>query len=155
MDNQIIHSEFPWLGVIFWVGVFTWFGVKAWTRYLAEQEKQKTLRAFAERGTPMDKETLEKMFSPGSFVRPSPAWQPSPHAGARALALVGCVILFVGIGLLIGAQLAANIEPDALWGMSTGGVIVGCLGLGFLSAAFILRRMREKDRANGAGDAPQ
>jgi len=150
-----MHSDFPLLGVIFWVGVFTWFGVKAWTRHLSEQERQKTLRAFAERGMPLEKETLEKMFPAMAWPPAPPSWRPSPQAGVRALALVGSVVMFLGAGLLIGAQLIANIEPNALWGMSTAGAIVGCVGLGLLTAAFLLRRMREQDRASGAGNAAQ
>ena len=80
--------------------------------------------------------------------------RPSPQAVVRGLVIGGIVVLFAGIGLLIGAQLIAHIEPDALYGMSTGGIIAGCVGLGLITASWALRRMHEKDqqRINDAGD---
>ncbi len=144
-------NVFPWLGFIFWFGLFAWFAIASWMRYLREQERQKTLRAFAERGTTLDQATMEKFF-PGLTVQAH--IQPSPQAVARGLVIGGIVALFTGIGLLIGAQLIAHIEPDALYGMSTGGIIAGCVGLGLITAAWALRRMHQRDqqRTAEAGD---
>jgi hypothetical protein len=143
---------FPWLGFVFWVGLFTWFGVVAWSRHLSEIERQKTLRAFAERGTPLDNETLEKLMQVRS--RPSSAHWQSPQNTARGLTIGGIVTLFAGVGLLIGAQLIGQIERDALFGMSAGGIIAGSVGLGLITSAWALRRMRaaDKDKPAGAGD---
>jgi hypothetical protein len=148
-------SEFPWLGFIFWAGLFIWFGISSWGRYLREQERQKTLRAFAERGTPLDKEMMERLFPAVNCPPGQAPWRPSPQAAARGLVIGGIVSLFAGIGLLIGAQLIAHIQRAALFGMSTGGVIAGCVGLGLITASLTLRRMheRDQDRAAGAGDA--
>jgi hypothetical protein len=147
-----MYNTFPWMGFIFWVGLFTWFGVVAWSRYLREVERQKTLRAFAERGTPLDKEMLEKLM-PVPSQSPSRDWQ-SPQNTSRGLAIGGIVTLFAGVGLLIGAQLIGQIERDALFGMSAGGVIAGCVGLGLITASWALRRMHasDKDPAASAGD---
>ena len=147
---QILPEPFPWLGFIFWLGLFSWFGVKAWTRYLAEKEKQQTLRAFAERGTQLDKDMMEKLYPAVVCPHPPPPWQPSPEASARGLVLAGIVCLFLGLGVLIGAQLIAHIEREALFGMSTGGVIVSCLGLGLITASWALRRMRAQDKARAS-----
>lgn len=146
-----MRFEFPWLGFIFWFGLFAWFGIASWMRYLREQERQKTLRAFAERGAPLDQATMEKFFPAATFEA---HWDPSPQAAARGLVIGGIVCLFAGVGLLIGAQLIAHIEPAALFGMSAGGVITGCVGLGLMTASWALRRMHERDRerAAGAGD---
>ena len=119
------NNSFPWLGFIFWIGLFTWFGLGTWARYRAEQERQKTLRVFAERGTPLDKEMMEKLF-------PRATWQPGRDQTARVLTIGGIVGLFAGVGLLIGAQLIGRMEPDALYAMSTVGVMVICVGLGRL-----------------------
>lgn len=148
-----MYHAFPWLGFFFWVGLFTWFGVVAWSRHLSEIERQKTLRAFAERGTPLDKEMLEKLMP----VRPrsvSDQWQSSPQATSRGLAIGGIVTLFAGVGLLLGAQLIGQIERDALFGMSAGGIIAGSVGLGLLTSAWAIRRMHaaDKDQASGARD---
>lgn len=144
-------GTFPWLGFIFWFGLFAWFAVASWMRYLREQERQKTLRVFAERGTPLDPAAMEKFF-PGLTVEAHV--RPSTEAVVRGLVIGGIVVLFVGIGLLIGAQLIAHIEPNALFAMSTGGVIVCCIGLGLVTASWVLRRMHEKDQARvtDAGD---
>lgn len=149
-----MYSAFPWLGFIFWLGLFSWLGTKAWARYLAEQERQKTLRVFAERGTPLDREMMEKLFPTVTWQHVPPSWQPSPESGPRGLAIGGIVVLFAGIGLLIGAQLIGRIQPDALFGMSTGGVMACSFGLGLIVASRTLRRMQARDRArtSGTGD---
>jgi hypothetical protein len=150
-----MYNAFPWMGFIFWAGLFTWFGVMAWSRYLSEVERQKTLRAFAERGTPLDKEMMEKLM-PVRSRQVSQDWQ-SPQNTSRGLAIGGIVTLFAGVGLLIGAQLIGQIERDALFGMSAGGIIASCVGLGLITASWALRRMHaaDKDPASGASDEPR
>ena len=147
-----MYNTFPWMGFIFWAGLFTWFGIRAWARYLSELERQKTLRAFAERGTPLDKEIMEKLM-PAHVPQVAQDWQ-SPRNTSRGLAIGGIVTLFAGVGLLIGAQLIGRIERDALFGMSAGGTIAGCVGLGLITASWALRRMHaaDKDGASGASD---
>jgi hypothetical protein len=150
-------SAFPWLGFIFWLGLFTWFGIRAWARYLAEQERQKTLRVFAERGTPLDKEMMEKLFPKSPWQQqghPGVPWQRATEATCRGLTIGGIVCLFAGIGLLIGAQLIGRIEPDALYAMSTGGVMAVCVGLGLIVSARVVRRTQsgEQARSSGTGD---
>lgn len=162
-----MRQEFPWLGFIFWLGLFTWFGIRAWSRYLAEQERQKTLRVFAERGTPLDKEMMDRLFPKSAWQRhaetpgqsaapwhPSAPWQPSAAATSRGLTIGGIVCLFAGLGLLIGAQLIGRIEADALYGMSTAGVMAVCVGLGLITAARVVGRPRSGDagRSSGTGD---
>jgi hypothetical protein len=145
-----MHPAFPWLGFFFWVGLFTWFGVVAWSRHLSEVERQRTLRAFAERGTPLDKDMLEKLMATRSGRTPE-QWQSSPQATARGLAIGGIVTLFAGAGLLIGAQLLGQIERDALFSMSTFGVIAGSVGLGLITSSWVLRRMHAADKKQAAG----
>ncbi len=147
MDNS-----FPFLGFIFWFGLFGWFAIQAWARYLSEQERQKTLRAFAERGTPLDKEMMEKLL-------PTSPWRQrqshsSQENAVRGLMVGGIVCVFAGIGLLAGAQLVGQIERDALYGMSAGGAVAFCVGLGLLTASRMLARMesRDKQRAIDASD---
>ncbi len=155
MEGQVILREapFPWVGFVFWVGLFVWFGIKAWTRFLAERERQQTLRAYAERGTPPDAEMMEKLFPASSWSPPQP-WQPTPEATARGLVIGGIVMVFVGLGLLIGGQIVGQIEYDAMLGMSTGGVVASCVGLGLLTSSWALRRMSARDaRASVASDS--
>ena len=149
-----MFEAFPWLGFVFWLGVFSWLGIKVWSRYLVEQERQKTLRIFAERGGSLDKDLMEKLYPAMASMNSSGSWKPTADSAGRALAITGIVCLFLGIGLLIGAQFVGRIEPDALMGMSTGGVIVSCLGLGLITASWALRRMRatDKERAAAVGD---
>jgi hypothetical protein len=147
---NIMIEAFPWLGFIFWLGVFSWLGIKAWSRYLVEQERQKTLRIFAERGASLDKEMMEKLYPAMASMSPSESWKPTAEGAGRALAVMGIVCLFLGIGLLIGAQFVGRIEPEALIGMSTGGAIVCCLGLGLITASWALRRMRATDKESAA-----
>lgn len=137
--------RFPLLGLIFWVGLFTWFSMIVWMRFLRERERQRTLRAFAESGKAIDGETLDKLIPHQVWAQPSAPWRPNAKATARGLAIAGMVVMFAGLGLLIGAQLIGRIEPEALWGMSTGGAIVGCVGLGLVAASIITRRTAEKD----------
>ena len=144
----VLEEPFPWVGFVFWLGLFTWFGIRAWSRYLVEQERQKTLRAFAERGTPLDKEIMDKLY-PAAGSAPE-SWKPTLQGSARGLVITGIVCLFLGVGLLIGAQLIAQIERDALFGMSTGGVIMGCIGLGLMTASWALRRMHARDKVQAA-----
>lgn len=143
-------NAFPWMGFIFWAGLFTWLGVRSWSRYLAEQERQKTLRAFAERGTPLDKEMMEKLFPPTLWVVQQQGGESSPQGTVRGLTIGGIVMLSAGVGLLIGAQLIGRMEPEALFGMSAGGTIVGCVGLGLITAAWALRRMQASAPQNGS-----
>lgn len=149
-----MHQGFPWLGFIFWAGLFTWFGIRAWSRYLAEQERQKTLRAFAERGTPLDKEMMDRLFPKSAWPQhPQGPWQPSAASTFRGLTIGGIVCLFAGTGLLIGAQLVSRMEPDALYGMSAAGVMVACVGLGLIVSARVVRRSSgEPERSSGTGD---
>jgi hypothetical protein len=146
-----MYSPFPWLGFFFWVGLFTWFGIMAWSRYLREQERQKTLRAFAERGTPLDKEMMEKLFPAAAWQQESQPWQSSSENTVRGLAIGGIVTLFAGVGLLIGAQLIGQIAREALFGMSAGGIIATCVGLGLVTSSWALRRMQATDKARVAG----
>lgn len=142
--------RFPWMGFIFWVGLFTWFSMIVWMRFLRERERQRTLRAIAESGKGIDGETLERLFPQHMGPPASQSWKPDTRSTARGLVVGGMVMLFVGTGLLIGAQLIGRIEPDALFGMSAGGVIVGCFGLGLLAASFVIRRMAAADEAQRA-----
>lgn len=143
----VLQEPFPWLGLIFWLGVFTWLGIKVWSRYRIEQERQLTLRAIAERGTPLDKEMMERL-NPAWAA--SGSWKPTPEGAARGLAVAGIVFLFLGVGLFIGAQFIGRMEPDALLGMSAGGGIVSCLGLGLITSSWVVRRML----AHGNGSSP-
>jgi len=142
--------HFPWMGVIFWVGMFAWFSVVAWTRFLRERERQQTLRAFAASGKPLDAETLEKLFPAHAWPQHMQPARPNALSAARGLVVAGIVVLFVGAGILIGAQLIGRLEPDALYGMSAGGVIVSCIGLGLLTASVVMRRMFQSDMARPA-----
>jgi hypothetical protein len=154
VEGEMIAREwpFPWLGFVFWVGVFSWFGIKAWTRFLAERERQQTLRAYAERGNPPDRETMEKLFPPAAMAA-SPPWQPSSETTQRGLMIGGIVTAFAGIGLLGGAQLIGRIEEDALYGMSAAGLISLSVGLGLLTSAWALRRMQARGKQDpGASD---
>jgi hypothetical protein len=146
-----VDMHFPWLGIFFWVGVFTWFSIMAWSRYLREQERQKTLRAFAERGQPLDPETLEKLF-PKSALMPEQRAD-SPEAVARGLMIGGIIAAFVAVGLAIGAQVIGRMESDALWGMSGAAAIVGCAGLGLITASVVTRRQNEAERRALLGTA--
>jgi hypothetical protein len=149
-----MHHTFPWLGFFFWVGLFTWFGIIAWSRYLREQERQKTLRVFAERGTPLDKEMMEKLFPAAAWKQESEPWQVTQRNTALGLSIGGIVTLFAGIGLLIGGQFAGQLEREAMIGMSTGGVIACSVGIGLLVAAWMTRRLHaaERERSSGSGD---
>ncbi len=141
------QEPFPWLGFVFWLGIFGWAAFRVWSRIRIERERQITLRAFAERGTPLDREMMEQLFRACAPLR---SWKPTPEGTARGLAVVGTVCLFLGIGLFVGAQFIGRMEPDALLGMSAGGGIVSCLGLGLISSSWVVRRMR----ANGNESAP-
>jgi hypothetical protein len=154
VEGQVILREapFPWLGFVFWVGLFAWFGIKAWTRFLAERERQQTLRSYAERGNPPDRELMEKLFPPASMT-PPPPWQPTAETTRRGLVIGGIVTGFAGLGLLGGAQLVGLMDYDALIGMSTAGVIALCVGLGLLTSAWALRRMQSRGAQDpGASD---
>lgn len=136
--------RFPWMGVIFWVGVFGWFSFIVWTRYLREQERWKTLRAFAERGQQLDAETLERLF-PQSSLRPDQR-PDSPESVSRGLMVGGLVTAFAAVGLLIAGQLFfSQIADEARWAMSGAGAIAGMVGLGLLTASFLLRRQAAAD----------
>jgi hypothetical protein len=137
--------EFPWLGVFFWVGVFTWLSIIRWTRFLRERERQVTLRAFAQSDRPLDAEALAKMFPESGWSRALKPRVPTAEGTSRALMIGGIVVLFAGIGLLVGAQVARGVDAHALWGMSTGGVIVGCIALGMITASIVVRRMALRD----------
>jgi hypothetical protein len=144
--------DFPWMGVIFWVGAFFWFSFIAWTRYLREQERQKTLRTFAERGQPLDPQTLEKLF-PKSGV-PYDERPNSPAAISRGLMIGGLVTTFSAAGLLLAGQLFfGQIVEEARLGMSGAGTIVGMVGLGMLVASFVMRRQAQADRNERTGPA--
>lgn len=144
--------HFPWLGIFFWVGLFTWLSIVAWSRYLKEQERQQTLRAFAASGKAIDAETLDKLLPKQTSKQSAP----TALSVARGLMIGGIVMTFVGIGILIGAQFIANIDPFALWGMSTGGVIVCSLALGLITAGVVTRRNALRDeeilRSRADGD---
>jgi hypothetical protein len=148
--------DFPWMGVIFWVGAFSWFSFIVWTRYLREQERQKTLRIFAERGQPLDPETLEKLF-PKSQV--SPEMRPdSPQAISRGLMVGGLVTSFAALGLLIAGQFfIGKIAQEVRYAMSGAAAIAGMVGLGLLTASWLMRRMAAADRKALAesGDRPK
>lgn len=135
--------HFPVLGFIFWAGVFTWLSIVAWSRYLKEVERQKTLRAFAERGQPLDPETLEKLL-PKSALAAQPA--DSPESIARGLMIGGIVTACVAVGLAIGAQIIGMMERDALLGMSGAAAIVGSAGIGLLISSVMMRRQAAADR---------
>ena len=146
--------DISWAGIAFWVGVFTWFSVTAWTRYLGERERQRTLRAYAERGTQPDPATMEKLLPT------PPPWMPHPILVSeesqtrnlvRGLTIGGIITMSTGVGLLLGAQLVGRIQPQALLGMSTGGAIVLCIGLGLLTAALVTRRQAGRGTAGPAG----
>ena len=143
----------PWMGIAFWIGLFTWLAVGAWAKVQREREKQQTLRSFAERGATLDPQTMERLY-------PKPhAWPPpehrrhSPESAARGMAVGGTLMLFVAVGLALGAQILGRIERDALYGMSTGAVVVGSVGLGLIAASFVMRRLRKSARnAESAAD---
>jgi hypothetical protein len=130
--------DFPWVGVFFWVGTFSWFSIIVWTRYMREQERQKTLRAFAERGQTLDPETMKRLF-PGSEI-PADQRPDSPQSVVRGLMIGGVVTAFVSVGLLIAAQVIGHLAEEARWGLSGASAIVGFTGLGLLTAAYLLNR---------------
>jgi hypothetical protein len=134
--------EFPVLGFIFWAGVFTWLSIIAWSRYLKEVERQKTLRAFAERGQPLDPDTLEKLLPKGALA----AQPDTPENLARGLLIGGIVTTSVAVGLAIGAVIIGSTDPDALTGMSGAGAIVGSAGVGLLISSMVIRRQMAADR---------
>src|SRR4051812_22311859 len=117
--------DFPFLGFVFWAGVFTWLSIVAWSRYLKEVERQKTLRAFAERGQPLDPEILEKLLPKNALPAQS---ADSPEVMARGLLIGGIVTACIAVGLAIGAQIIGQMDRDALLGMSGAAAIVGSAG---------------------------
>lgn len=135
--------NFPLLGFVFWIGIFSWLSLIAWTRYLKDLERQKTLRAFAERGQPLDPQTLEKLM-PKSSIEAQNA--ESPDSVARGLMIGGIVMAFVAVGLAIGAQIIGQIEEEALLAMSGAAAIVGFAGLGLLTSSYVMRRQAMADR---------
>ncbi len=135
--------HFPILGFVFWVGLFTWLSILAWLRYMKDLERQKTLRAFAERGQPLDPATLEKLLPKSSLAQQNPD---SPDSMARGLLIGGTVTVFAAVGLAIGAQIIGRMEEDALLGMSGGAAIAGFAGLGLLTASYLMRRQAAADR---------
>jgi hypothetical protein len=139
--------DFPWIGFIFWFGLFSWAGARVWSRYQIELERQKTLRIFAERGTALDKQMIERL----NPVRMT--WQVSPEAISRGLAVAGIVTLFIGVGMVVGALPVSRLEPDALYGMLTGAAIVASLGLGLLTSSWLLRRLRSGHQQRPEVDA--
>lgn len=139
--------HFPWMGVIFWIGMFAWFSIIVWTRFLRERERQQTLRALAASGQPLEPATLESMFPRHAWHDAQRSGASGPEATTRGLLIGGIVVMFAGVGILIAAQLIGRIEADALWGMSAGGVILGCVGLGLLTASVVHRRMLRRDQA--------
>lgn len=142
----------PWMGIVFWIGLFAWLAVSAWAKVQREREKQQTLRKFAERGAPLDQETMEKLFPQPHVWAPPEHRHGTPESVARGMAVGGTVMTFVGLGLAVGAQIIGRLEPDALYGMSTGAVVVGSVGLGLIAASFVMRRMDERSRRTGATD---
>lgn len=136
----------PWMGIVFWIGLFTWLAVGAWAKVQREREKQQTLRSFAERGAPMDPETMERLYPKPHMWPPAEHHRHSPDSAARGMAVGGTVMIFVAAGLALGAQILGRIEEDALYGMSTGAVVVGSVGLGLIAASFVMRRLREGAR---------
>jgi hypothetical protein len=149
---ETMNEPFPWIGIMFWLGVFSWLGIKVWSRYRIEQERQKTLRAFAERGTPLDKEMMQKLYP--AVGQGSGGWKQSPDAVARGLVVAGVVCLFLGIGNFVGAIFLGQIAREAMLGVSAGGAILGCLGLGLITSGWALRRMRarHKEQPSAAGE---
>jgi hypothetical protein len=135
--------DFPFLGFVFWAGIFTWFIVLARLRYLKEVERQKTLRAFAERGQPLDADLLEKLMPKSATAGQG---SDSPEAMARGLLIGGIVTASIAVGLAIGAQIIGYLDHDALFGMSGAAAIVGSAGLGLLISALVTRRQAAADR---------
>lgn len=149
--------RFPWLGFIFWVGLFTWLSVIVLVRFLRERERQRTLRAFAESGRGLDGDAFERLFPRQAAANATGSCRPGAKCLARGLVVGGIVVLSAGVGLLIGAQLVGRLEPDALWGMSAGGTIAGCIGLGLIAASVVTRRTAARDDQEQAarGELPQ
>ncbi len=137
------QTGFPILGFVFWMGVFIWLFIIVWSRYLKDLERQKTLRMFAERGQPLDAETLEKLLPKAS---PASHRSGSPVSAERGLLIGGIVMTFIGLGLAIGAQIIGRIDDDALLAMSGAAAIVGCAGLGLITSSWVMRRQAAADR---------
>jgi hypothetical protein len=138
------------MGIIFWIGLFFWFSFIAWTRHLQEQERQKTLRTFAERGQPLDPNTLQQLFPKSGF--PPRGRAESSAEAAPSLMVGGIVLLFAAIGMLIAGQLfLSQIHAHARWGLSGAASITGMVGVGMLVASFALRRLAAADRKTSAG----
>lgn len=141
----------PWIGIVFWIGLFGWLAFHAWAKVQRERERQQTLRRFAERGTPLDQQTIEKLLPQAHGWRGGHGGD-HPHSlesMARGMTVGGIVMTFAGVGLALGAQVIGRTNEDALYGMSTGAVVVGCLGLGLITASYVLRRMRGRHAAGG------
>jgi hypothetical protein len=135
--------DFPVLGFIFWAGVFTWLSIVAWSSYLKQVERQKTLRAFAERGQPLDPDTLERLLPKGALAGQN---ADTPESVARGLMIGGIVTACSAVGLAIGAQIIGMMDRDALLGMSGAAAIVGSAGIGLLISSVAMRRQAAADR---------
>lgn len=89
----------------------------------------------AMRNPNLDRGTLESLAYQLTGLRPVRASEKAPGPGLGWLLAVGWIMLFLGVGLLIGGEVGTDRD------MGTAGWIVGLIGLGFVSFPFALREL--------------
>jgi len=126
----------------FWLFVAAMIAVGVWSSIRKRESQHETLRRIVESGQPIDEELTDKLLSLTGGA-------PSKHVD-RDLNTSGLIVLSLAPGLFIlGWFMSRGVAAEMLYIMSGVSALMVLLGVGFLVAAYVVRRYYSDEDDNG------
>jgi len=113
-----------------------WFDIRK------REAQHETVRRIIESGKPIDDELMDKLLSLGSG---------KAERLDRGFKITGFIMIPASVGLALFGLIMGTQFPDVELPLLGAAVLVGCIGLGFLVLAQIVRRWYMEDKETSSG----
>jgi len=92
------HGHWDIGGAAFWLFIAVAVWASAWEKARRNAEKHETLRRIIEKTGVVDEAKVKELFAPPPA---SASWESPPGSASRALRIMGCIIMGIGVALAI------------------------------------------------------
>lgn len=113
-----------------------WFDIRK------REAQHETVRRIIESGKPIDDELMDKLLSLGSG---------KAERLDRGFKITGFIMIPASVGLALFGLIMGTQFPDAELPLLGAAALVGCIGLGFLVLAQIVKRWYMEDKETSSG----
>lgn len=113
-----------------------WFDIRK------REAQHETVRRIIESGKPIDDELMDKLLSLGSG---------KAERLDRGFKITGFIMIPASVGLALFGLIMGTQFPDVELPLLGAAVLVGCIGLGFLVLAQIVKRWYMEDKETSSG----